>query len=143
MEDIAHQFKKTGANVTSVDLIRNADGLFRCFAYINIDTLLASSDAMKGILQMHNTLWRGCKLRVEVAKPTYIERLRTEWAKPAAVADVPACPPAAAPPTAGSPDSSINTVSAVDVLVTSGRLLRIRKKTGEHRHVLASHLFEC
>ncbi|ETW05356.1 hypothetical protein H310_04288 [Aphanomyces invadans] len=83
-EDLRQRFGKvSGCKVESVDLVmaREKGRGIRDFAYVNLEgrTLATEEAAVAQYIQTyHNTKWKGKRLRVEVARPDFHERLREE-----------------------------------------------------------------
>ncbi|KAI9209430.1 uncharacterized protein BJ171DRAFT_486981 [Polychytrium aggregatum] len=79
--ELAERFKSFGA-VVSVD-VPNDNGMGpRDFRYIQINT--TSAQLKKCINIYNNSKWKGMKLKVQEAKPTYVQRLKREWEEAAA-----------------------------------------------------------
>lgn len=57
----------------------SADATHRGFAYLTLQGEAAAEITEKLVKTYHKTKWRGSVLRVEPAKPDYLERLQQEW----------------------------------------------------------------
>lgn len=57
----------------------NSDATHRGFAYLTLSGEAASAATEKLVKTYNKTKWRGSVLRVEIAKPDYLEKLELEW----------------------------------------------------------------
>lgn len=91
-EELRELASKCG-RVTAVDLLRSDfDGMSRGYGFVN----MADEDGVSKLLRYDNALWRGGRrLRVELARPDYRDRMRLERAQdePTPAETKPSVPP--------------------------------------------------
>ncbi|CAG8578960.1 9011_t:CDS:10, partial [Paraglomus occultum] len=76
-EDIANRLRPFGS-ISNVDIIYQQEtGESRGFAYVTIKT--TPTLWRKCVSTLNGTIWKGMKLRIEVAKPDYKQRLQDQW----------------------------------------------------------------
>ena len=80
VNDLADRFRKSLKKTTSlkIEVMRNSQGESRGFGYI---TLATEEDGHFLVDTYNNTKWKGFRIILEPANPTYLERLRNEWAE--------------------------------------------------------------
>jgi RNA recognition motif-containing protein len=77
-DDLADRFGKSLKKTASlkIEVMKNSQGESRGFGYI---TLATEEDGSFLVDTYNNTKWKGFRIVIEPANPTYLERLTNEW----------------------------------------------------------------